>query len=107
MAIGGENIESKSTMKGVGNILGIISIVLPSIVFIFILNWFFKLTHFQKLQGMPLLVAPIAGAIGFVLALASARMKVDRLSKLGIATNAVIFTLPFIYWILGTLIFGV
>lgn len=98
---------SEASVKSIGNILGIISIVMPIMVFILILNWFFKLTSFQQFQGMSLLAAPIVGVIGFALALAAGKMTASRCAKFGIASNVVLFALPFIYWILGTLIFGV
>ena len=100
-------MENKASKKDIGNIFGIISIVIPSVTLILVLNWFFKLTQFQQFQGMFLLAAPIAGIIGFTLALASAKMKAGRLAKWGIVSNVAICILPFIYWILGTLIFGV
>ncbi len=100
-------MESKASKKDTGNLYGIISIAIPSMTLIFILNWLFKLTQFQQFQGMFLLAAPIMSIIGFALALTSAKMRAGRLARWGIVSNAVIFILPFIYWILGTLIYGV
>ena len=56
-------MDNKYSIKNTENILGIISFTVPLITFLFILNWFFKITPFQKYQGLPLLIAPIIGLL--------------------------------------------
>ncbi|KUO75500.1 MAG: hypothetical protein APF77_22565 [Clostridia bacterium BRH_c25] len=97
----------RASIKGIGNMLGVISIVIPAIVFMLILNWYFKLTQYQRLEGLPLLIAPFAGFMGFITGYASLKIYANKFAKSGMAANVVLFLLPFAYWILGTLIFGV
>lgn len=86
--------------------LGIISFAIPLIVFIFILNWFFKITAYQRLEGMPLMVAPLICLIGLLLSLLSIKITPTKLGKWSIIFNLILIILPFLYWTLGTLIFG-
>lgn len=44
--------------KKAGNMLGIVSLVVAILVFLPILNWFFKITPYQKFKGLPLMIAP-------------------------------------------------
>lgn len=99
-------MKNKSSIKNTRNILGIISFTIPLIVFIFILNWFFKITTYQKLEGMPLMVAPVICLIGLLFGFLSIKITPTKLGKWSIIFNAILITLPFLYWTLGTLIFG-
>jgi len=89
-----------------GKISGILSVLLPIALIALILNWLFKITPFQKLQGMPLLLAPPICLVGFFLAYTSYKKSSSLTAKLGIAFNSILFLLPFLYWTLGTAIFG-
>lgn len=99
-------MESIKSLKNNGNLFGILSLGLAVIILILILNWLFEMTPFQKLQGMPLLIAPFTSIIGFTLGMISLKKSPDRFAKSGLACNAILFFLPFIYWTIGTLVFG-
>lgn len=84
--------------------MGIISLAIPLIIFMFILNWFFKITPYQKLEGTPLMLTPLICPIGILFGFMSIKTELNKLGKLGIIFNVILITLPFLYWILGTLI---
>ncbi|WP_010249786.1 hypothetical protein [Acetivibrio cellulolyticus] len=88
------------------NILSLISLCMSLVIFLLIVNWLFKITPFQKLAGMPLLIAPFVGVVGFVLSLISFKQAHNKLSMMSLICNVIMFVLPFLYWIVGTLIFG-
>ena len=100
-------MKSKSSIKNIENILGIISFTIPLIIFMLILNWFFKITPYQKLEGMPLLIAPFIGLIGLIFSLMSLKKSSSKFIKIGIISNTILLVLPFLYMLLGTLIDGV
>lgn len=84
--------------------------VLPITIALFqvalILNWFFQITPFQKLEGLPLLLTPLISPIGILFAIVALRKSINIIIKLGLVSNIILFFLPWIYWYLGTLIFG-
>ena len=99
-------MRCKSSIKNTGTILSIISFIIPLIVFIFMLNWFFGITQYQKLQGIPLMISPLVCPIGILCGFVSMKIKPNKLGKWSIIFNAILITLPFLYWVLGTLVFG-
>ncbi|WP_252230618.1 hypothetical protein [Clostridium sp. ZBS15] len=100
-------MQNKISILNVGNKLGGISLGIPIIVFMFILNWLFDITAYQKFEGMPLMLAPYICSIGVILALISRKLSDNKLWKIGIIFNILLIIAPFLYWHLGTLIFGV
>ena len=100
-------MKDKSFNKDTNNILGIISFTIPLVTFLFILNWFFEITSFQKYQGLPLLIAPFIGLIGLVVFLTSFRKSSNKFIKAGVISNIILIVLPFLYMFLETLIEGV
>ena len=100
-------MRNKLSIKNTGNILGIISITIPLIGFLFIFNWFFKITPFQKYQGLPLLIAPFIGLIGLGLCFISSIISSNKFAKIGFISNIILLALPFLYQFLGTIIEGV
>lgn len=100
-------MESKSLTKGTGNTFGLISIAIPFIIFLLILNWFFKITPFQKYEGFSLLMAPPIGLIGMALGLMVLKKSSNKFVKIGVISNILLVVLPGIYMILGTSFFGV
>ena len=48
-------MRSKASLSAIGNKLSIISFGIPIVILISILNWFFQVTPFQKLEGLPLM----------------------------------------------------
>lgn len=71
-----------------------------------ILNWFFEITPFQKLEGMPLILAPFFCTIGIFFGVLSIKTAPNKLGKWSIIFNCTIIAFPFLYWTLGTLVFG-
>lgn len=98
------NIPSQ---KNKVNLLDVISLSISLINYLLILNWFFSITPFQKLEGMPLLIAPLIGLFGLCLGSISYKKYPNNLAKLSIICNTILLILPFLYWTLGTLLFGV
>ncbi|MGO1368838.1 MAG: hypothetical protein ACTHVE_05580 [Senegalia sp. (in: firmicutes)] len=86
--------------------VSIISFTIPAVMTVFILNWYFQITPYQKYQGLPLMITPITSIIGIILANISLKNSSNKLARWSIVFNAILFFLPFIYWILGTLILG-
>ena len=99
-------MKSKFFIKDTGNILGIISFTIPLVIFLLILNWFFRITPVQKLEGSPLLLAPFPGLIGLFLGLKSLNKSSNKFAELGVIGNISLLVLPFLYIFLGTLIGG-
>ncbi|WHH59283.1 hypothetical protein [Petroclostridium sp. X23] len=100
-------MENKPSLKSNTNLTGIISMSMPIVLISLILNWFFRITPYQKLEGMPLLLAPLVSAVGFILGLLSLKKRDSRLAKCSLVMNVMLFILPFVYWVMGTLLFGV
>ncbi|KNY29833.1 hypothetical protein [Pseudobacteroides cellulosolvens] len=99
-------MENNTLHQNSIKISSFLSILLPTVLIVLILNWLFKITPFQKLQGMPLLITPPICLVGFFLAYTSYKKSSSLTAKLGIAFNSTLFLLPFLYWTLGTAIFG-
>jgi len=99
------NVEVKR--QGKSSVLGGISIAFAVVLAALVLNFLTGLIPMDKLQGlpmvMPLVLAPIGAIIGFV----GYRMKKDKLSLWGIILNIVMFLVPIVYNIVGTLVSGV
>ena len=100
-------MENKPSLKNEGNLTGVISLSMSLVAYLLILNWFFRITPFQKLEGMPLLIAPLVGLIGIFLGFTSRNKYPNNLAKWSLISNGILIILPFLYWTLGTLFFGV
>lgn len=100
-------MDNVNTDKPKGKFTGLLSICVSLIAILLILNWFFEITPYQKLQGMPLMIAPFAGAVGFAAGFISYKKSPNSLAKWGMAMNALLFVIPILYWAVGTFIFGV
>lgn len=94
-------------ISNTSKILGVSSLVLGLINFILIINFIFQLTPFQYLEGMPVLVPVVSAPILVLIAAISFRKTRDRVSKVSIIFNGVLFLIPFLYMYGGTLQFGV
>ncbi|HEX9063308.1 MAG TPA: hypothetical protein VF941_24310 [Clostridia bacterium] len=99
----------KSIFKNasIGSLAAIVSVFIPVLTFLLILNWFYKVTPFQYLQGFPMLAAPVFGGIGLALGFFSLKLAPSKIGKIGITSNIILIVLSLLYWPLGTLIFGV
>lgn len=100
-------MQNKNLMSTVGNTLGIISLVIPTVILILILNWFFQITPYQRLEGMPLLITPFICPISIILGIISIKITPNKWVKLGVIVNVILFFAPSAYWHFGTLFFGV
>lgn len=100
-------MEDKPSLKNKANLTGVISLSMSLVVYLLILNWFFKMIPYQKLEGMPLLVAPLIGLIGLYFGYISHKKYPNNLAKWSLISNAILIILPFLYWTLGTWFFGV
>ena len=100
-------MKNKTSISAIENKLSIISFGIPMVIFISILNWFFQITPFQKLEGLPLMITPFICPIGIILGIISIKITPNKLAKYSIVLNAILFFLPFLYWYLGTYFFGV
>jgi hypothetical protein len=99
-------MKNKPIIKSFGSLIGMISLSISLVILLLILSWIFELTSFQKFGGIFLLIAPLVSVIGFILALISHKKTPNKFSKCGIISNAILFILPFLYWTIGTLVFG-
>lgn len=100
-------MKDRTSLKNAVNILGIVSLAVALIIFLPILNWLFKITPYQDLEGMPLLIAPFVSPVGIIFGIISVKVSCNKFGKLGIISNIVLFLLPFLYWYLGIFILGV
>lgn len=100
-------MENQPSLKNKVNLTGAISLSMSLVVYLLILNWFFRITPYQKLEGMPLLIAPFIGLIGLYLGYISHNKYPNNLAKWSLISNAILIIFPFLYWTLGTLFFGV
>lgn len=98
--------NKEQAQQKIWKVIGIFSIGIAIFQILLILNWFFQITPFQKLEGMPLLFTPFISPVGIILGIVSFLMYRNRIAKLGIISNSILFFLPWIYFYLGTLIFG-
>lgn len=87
-------------------ILELTSLILGLIIFILIINFVFQLTSFQYLEGMPILIPIVSSPILVLIAAISFHKTRNIISKISIIFNAILFLIPFLYNIIGTLIFG-
>ncbi|WP_242849852.1 hypothetical protein, partial [Clostridium botulinum] len=100
-------MNNENPRKIAAQAIGYISISIFLIIFLLILNWFFKITSYQRLEGIPLIMANFTGPIGVVLGIVSIIIETNKVGKIGIACNLIIWILPYLYWFWGTLICGV
>lgn len=99
-------MKCKCSIKNTVNIFSIISFIIPLIIFILILNWFFEITPYQKLEGIPLMLTPLICPIGILFGVLSIKITPNKLGKWSIIFNAILILLPFLYWTLGTIFLG-
>lgn len=88
------------------NILGIISILIPSILLLLILNFIWGLVPIDKIQGLPVIMPFVLCPIGAIIGFFSYKINRDKVSLIGIAFNVIMFLFPIGYHVFGTLIFG-
>ena len=77
----------------------IISLSIPIILTLLILNWFFTITHYQWLQGAVVFVPILISPAGAILGIAAYVKLHSKTAKIAVISNAALFFLPFIYMI--------
>lgn len=103
---GDDYMKCKCSIKNSINIFSIISFVIPSLMFILILNWFFGITPYQRLEGLPLMLTPLICPFGILFGVLSIKYPPNTLGKWSIIFNGILILLPFLYWTLGTILLG-
>jgi drug/metabolite transporter (DMT)-like permease len=83
-----------------------IAYLLFFIPLIFIVNFFFDIITFGKIQGLPVFFPLIFCSIGLFFASKAYGIQKSALTLSVIIANLVLFLFPFIYMIGGTLLFG-
>ncbi|MEH7354635.1 hypothetical protein V7150_13815 [Neobacillus drentensis] len=99
------NLNIKSEEKK--SIAGIISLSIAVFAIVLVLNFLFGIIPIEKIQGLPMVLPIIFGPLGAIIAFISYNANKDRLSLYGIILNIIVFLIPILYNVVGTLIFGV
>lgn len=103
-------MNSKSTVENNGNKLAIaysiISFTIALVMFMLVLNWFFEITPYQKLEGMPILFTPLICPIGILFGILPIKSTPSKFAKCSIIFNVILIALPFLYMGIGTLVLG-
>lgn len=99
-------MKYKATSKNAYSAAGIVSFTIPLILFLFILNWYLKITPFQKLQGLPIIISPYISVIALILSLIIFKKSSNKFARLGIIGNSILFILSSLYMFFGTIIGG-
>ncbi|AVQ37989.1 hypothetical protein C7M56_04555 [Clostridium botulinum] len=99
-------MKKKPSVKRSATLLAIVSLIMSIIVILPILNWLFKITPWQKWEGLPLFFGIFISPLGLLLGILSVKIQSNKLGKIGVIINTLLFLLPFIYMTLGVLIFG-
>ncbi|QSX23936.1 hypothetical protein [Priestia megaterium] len=102
------SIKTTSVTKNtIGNILGVLSIIIALTMTLLIVNFLSGFIEIKDLQGLPILVpafvAPFSAACGII----GYFLNRGKISLFGIIFNIILFLVPFVYMILGTLFLGV
>ncbi|MBU3217828.1 hypothetical protein LL033_24795 (plasmid) [Clostridium estertheticum] len=91
-------MQNKTSMSNISNGLSIISLVIPTVILILILNWLFKITPFQRLEGFAVMVTPFICPIAIILAIVSRIICFNKFWKISIIFNVILIPLPFLFW---------
>lgn len=89
------------------HILGAVSVLIPFLLLVLIINFFAGVVAIGEFSGLPILMPIILCPIGAVIGLAAYRLNKDKLSLTGIVLNMILFLIPILYHLIGTVIFGV
>ncbi|MEZ2459011.1 hypothetical protein ACBR55_10570 [Salinicoccus roseus] len=93
--------------NGTVSILGVVSVLIPLILSILILNFFLEIVTNEKIQGLPLILPLFLCPVGTVVGAVGYGYRKDQISRIGIISNIILFLFPIAYNIFATLIFGV
>ena len=88
-------------------LLIILSLVISSSLFLLFMNTFLGVIPLnESIQGLPLLLPFFIAPVGIIIGLIGYLNLRNKLGVFGLVSNVVMFLLPFIYMIGGTLLFG-
>ena len=93
-------MKNKSSLKNIGNVLGIVSLSIAIIIFSLILNYFFKTTSYQKLEWLYFLVTFFIIPIGFSLGFLSIKIYFNRFARWGVIINGILFLVLYIFFLI-------
>ena len=86
-------------------ILGLISVLIPTVLAVFIINFLFDIISLD-IQGLPIvlpfILCPLGAALGFL----GYKMNQDKISLVGIIFNIILFVFPILYNIIVILTQG-
>ena len=102
-----DRVGGVSMKNGTVNIFGVVSVLIPLILSILILNFFLEIVPNEKIQGLPLILPLFLCPIGAVVGVVGYRYRKDQILRIGIISNIILFLFPIAYNIFATLIFGV
>ena len=85
----------------------IVSLVISSILLLLFINVFLDVIPlYDTIQGLPLILPAFIAPIGIIIGAIGYSNFKNRLGLFGLVSNIIMFLLPFVYMIGGTLIFG-
>lgn len=93
-------MKNKSSLKNIGNILGIVSLSIALVILFLILNHFLKTTSYQRLEWLPLLVIFFIIPIGFSLGFLSIKIYFNRFARWGVIINGILFLVLYIFFLM-------
>jgi len=91
-------MKNKTSISNISNGLGIISLGIPIVICILILNWILKITPYQRLEGFAIMITPFACPIAIILAIISRIVSLNKFWKISIIVNVILIPLPFLFW---------
>lgn len=84
----------------------VLSILIPIVLTMLIINFVFELIP-TTIQGLPMFLPLIFCPIGIILAYIDFKSEKSGWSRLGLILNSVLFIVPIIWMVGGTVFFGV
>lgn len=93
-------MKNKSSLKNIGNILGIVSLSIALVIFFLVLNHFFKTTSYQRLEWLSLPVIFFIIPIGFSLGFLSIKIYFNRFARWGVIINGILFLVLYIFFLI-------
>ncbi|WP_281657759.1 hypothetical protein [Halobacillus sp. Cin3] len=90
----------------VKKLISVVSILIPTFLTIFILNFLFDIIPLN-IQGLPIILPFVFCPIGAALGLIGYKMNRDNLARAGMIFNIGLFLFPIAFNIIGTLSGGV
>lgn len=87
------------------SILGFLSVLIPSVLTVFIINFLFEIVPL-KIQGLPIVLPFIVCPVGAILGFFSYTINRNKLALFGLIFNIVLFIFPVLFNVIATVIGG-